>query len=249
MPTPCARMGIWSSARRRRQEAPIGASRPSIGDCASTGGKGHEPGFHRRAWSEVGSTTAPDPHHPRTQSVLEAALRQAEDATADARRLGERAEDVMRRLPVGVVIVNRDYDVEVLNSAARELLGIHGVAIGQDLIHLVPAGSPRPPCAARSTRCWTGLPRTCPRQSSPARRLPARPRHLRLSCQAESVDRGRAGREGVGADRRCHLPRRRATGQCRRRGRRQADRGRHRLARRWSAWAGPIGSFWSPIGS
>ncbi len=73
---------------------------------------------------------------PRSRPALERALRQAEADTEDARFTGARAEEVVRRLPVGVAIVNRGYDLEVINGVARELLGVHGLALGQDLIHL-----------------------------------------------------------------------------------------------------------------
>ena len=73
---------------------------------------------------------------PRSRAAMERALLQAEDATSEARFQGERAEEVVRRLPVGVAIVNQRYDLEVINGVARELLGVHGLALGQDLIHL-----------------------------------------------------------------------------------------------------------------
>lgn len=44
---------------------------------------------------------------------------------------------VLMKLPVGVVVVDRRYDVQLLNGKAREFLGIHSPAIGCDLIHLV----------------------------------------------------------------------------------------------------------------
>ena len=31
----------------------------------------------------------------------------------------------------------QSYDIQVINTAARTLFGIHGSALGQDLIHLV----------------------------------------------------------------------------------------------------------------
>jgi two-component system CheB/CheR fusion protein len=37
---------------------------------------------------------------------------------------------------VGVILVNHDYDIQMINSAARYLLGIYRVAVGNDLIHL-----------------------------------------------------------------------------------------------------------------
>ncbi len=72
----------------------------------------------------------------RSRTALELALRQAEDEIRDAQLAGRRAEDLIRRLPVGVVVIDRRYDVEAINGAARELLGIHGLALDQDLIHL-----------------------------------------------------------------------------------------------------------------
>src|SRR5207248_11509802 len=35
-----------------------------------------------------------------------------------------------------MVVVDRRYDIQTLNTAARRLLGLHGVAIGEDLIHI-----------------------------------------------------------------------------------------------------------------
>lgn len=79
--------------------------------------------------------TRQDPF-PRSRSMIERALLQAEEATIAARFQGDRAEELVRRLPFGVAIIDCNYDLEVINGTARELLGIHGVALGQDLIHL-----------------------------------------------------------------------------------------------------------------
>lgn len=40
---------------------------------------------------------------------------------------------------IGVVVVDRNYDIVAINSAARAMLQIHGVGIGSDLIHLLPS--------------------------------------------------------------------------------------------------------------
>ncbi|MGI8482896.1 MAG: CheR family methyltransferase, partial [Thermomicrobiales bacterium] len=72
----------------------------------------------------------------RNPSTLALALRQAEGETQVAQAAGGRAEDLVRRLPIGIAVVDRQYDIEMINGVARELLGIHGLAIGQDLIHL-----------------------------------------------------------------------------------------------------------------
>ena len=50
---------------------------------------------------------------------------------------GDKADGLLERLPIGVVMVDRQYDIELINTAARQLLGIHTSAIGEDFIHLV----------------------------------------------------------------------------------------------------------------
>jgi two-component system, chemotaxis family, CheB/CheR fusion protein len=45
-------------------------------------------------------------------------------------------ESVLLRLPVGVVVVDRHYDIQFINGAARQFLSIYGAAIGEDLIHI-----------------------------------------------------------------------------------------------------------------
>jgi two-component system CheB/CheR fusion protein len=44
--------------------------------------------------------------------------------------------------PLGVVVVDRRYDIVTLNPAARTLLELHGVGIGEDLVHLARAVDP-----------------------------------------------------------------------------------------------------------
>ena len=53
-------------------------------------------------------------------------------ASQPARSAGE---EILSRLPVGVVIVDRNYDIQAINAAARRLLSIHGVAVGEDFLH------------------------------------------------------------------------------------------------------------------
>ena len=40
---------------------------------------------------------------------------------------------------VGAVVVDRNYDIVAINSAARAMLQIHGVGVGSDLIHMLPS--------------------------------------------------------------------------------------------------------------
>ena len=51
--------------------------------------------------------------------------------------LVERAESILTRMPTGVIVVNKGYDIQIINAAARRLCGIHAEAVGQDLPHLV----------------------------------------------------------------------------------------------------------------
>jgi two-component system CheB/CheR fusion protein len=50
----------------------------------------------------------------------------------------ERADNILLRLPVGVTVIDRQYDIQSINAAARRLLSIHGPAIGDDFVHLLP---------------------------------------------------------------------------------------------------------------
>lgn len=55
---------------------------------------------------------------------------------------GPRADVILFDLPVGVVVVDRRYDIQYINDAARMLLGVHSSALGEDLIHQVQTVSP-----------------------------------------------------------------------------------------------------------
>ncbi|HEU4571624.1 MAG TPA: CheR family methyltransferase, partial [Candidatus Limnocylindrales bacterium] len=66
---------------------------------------------------------------------------QAARASRDGGRqagVTEKAETLLLRLPVGIVVVDRHYDIQTINAAARRLLAIHGPAINDDLVHLLP---------------------------------------------------------------------------------------------------------------
>lgn len=55
---------------------------------------------------------------------------------AGPRTASERMSDqILQDLPVGVVVVNRRYDIQNINVTARRLLGIHVPALGEDVIH------------------------------------------------------------------------------------------------------------------
>ncbi len=56
----------------------------------------------------------------------------------------QRAEQVLLELPIGVLVVDRRYDIQSINPSARRLLGIHASAIGEDLIHQALRGLAEP---------------------------------------------------------------------------------------------------------
>jgi two-component system, chemotaxis family, CheB/CheR fusion protein len=60
--------------------------------------------------------------HPEAQQQLSAVSRSA-------------GEDLINQLPVGVAVVARDYTIEAINTAARQMLFIPSVGVGQDFLH------------------------------------------------------------------------------------------------------------------
>jgi two-component system, chemotaxis family, CheB/CheR fusion protein len=60
----------------------------------------------------------------------------------------EKFESLLLGLPIGVVVVDRRYDIQAINSAARRLFGIHSAAIGEDVLHLTRSIPPAPLRAA-----------------------------------------------------------------------------------------------------
>ena len=57
------------------------------------------------------------------------------------------ADDLLLNLKVGLVVVDARYYIQRINSAARQMLGIHGTAFDQDFIHLAEV---LPPSAIRT---------------------------------------------------------------------------------------------------
>ncbi|MDQ2783556.1 MAG: ATP-binding protein [Chloroflexota bacterium] len=60
----------------------------------------------------------------------------------------EKFEGLLLGLPLGVVVVDRRYDIQAINSAARRLFGVHSAAIGEDFLHLARTVPPDPLRAA-----------------------------------------------------------------------------------------------------
>lgn len=76
------------------------------------------------------SVATPLRRHVRARDGGRSRAREARPTTA------ERAEQILLRLPVGVVVLAPEYDIQLINARARQLLGIHGTAVGQDFVHV-----------------------------------------------------------------------------------------------------------------
>lgn len=61
----------------------------------------------------------------------------------DLRRSFGLSEQLLFRLPLGVIVIDQNYDIQEINTAARQLLAIHTPAIGEDLLHLIDRVVPR----------------------------------------------------------------------------------------------------------
>jgi two-component system CheB/CheR fusion protein len=102
--------------------------------------------YRRQGAAALPPTVSPDRHRIAGPHDKPSARRPVPDGRL-ALRLGDdldrarlrasRADEVIMRLPVGVVLIDGNYDIVSINASARNLLGVHGAAIGQDLIHLV----------------------------------------------------------------------------------------------------------------
>lgn len=74
-------------------------------------------------------------------------LRPARTADTDVLRSDERLGAIVRDVAVGVVVVNQQYDIQIINAEAIRLLGIYAPTLGNDLLH-VTQGIPIAPLRA-----------------------------------------------------------------------------------------------------
>ncbi len=58
-----------------------------------------------------------------------------EDGTPPATTI--RGERLLLGLPEGLLVANQRFQIQFINAVARRLLGIHGAAVGEDLVHVV----------------------------------------------------------------------------------------------------------------
>lgn len=97
--------------------------------------------IYRRTAERVGAATflTNTEHRPPTPAPLRLAAVNVPPPNTPRSETGRTSEvaELIQQLPVGIVIVDRRYDIQHINGAARRLLGVHGLTAGEDLIHLV----------------------------------------------------------------------------------------------------------------
>ena len=74
---------------------------------------------------------------PRAERIVYRNMRASPEPQLERHRTSTLEEGVLGQLPVGVVVVDRKYDIQAINNTARDLLSIHGVAVGEDFLHLL----------------------------------------------------------------------------------------------------------------
>ena len=114
--------------------------------------------------------------------------------TQRTRTAAETEAVLLRALPVGVILVDRHYDIQSINSTARRLLGIHSAALGEDLVHLV-ENLPVPGLRAAIDAAFGHAPAS---QSmlAPFEATDGVRRYLRISCAARPRPGAAADDEG-----------------------------------------------------
>jgi len=109
------------------------------------------------------------------------------DLVMDERTMPAAPADLLAEIPWGVVVVDRRYDIQSINRAARHLLGIYRKAVGEDLIHLAPNAPAAPLRAAIDTAFRDAAP-TRVEEIMPVTLATGEERSLQLVCQPCATD-------------------------------------------------------------
>lgn len=125
-----------------------------------------------------------------TPNEVRAAVRTVSQAEGRSGRdtrptIAEKSEQVLLRLPMGVVLVDRGYDIQLINGAARRALEIHGTAVDRDFVHLASV-VPSQPLRAGIDRAINGENSTVELRTDDSSGGGAR--RLRLSFEAYRID-------------------------------------------------------------
>ncbi|MDQ3613190.1 MAG: PAS domain-containing protein, partial [Chloroflexota bacterium] len=83
-----------------------------------------------------GNASSGDVQHVRPASNRNDLAGHAQSTADGFYQPNHRLEHRLRALPFGLVVIDRRYDIQAINNAARSWLGIHSIALGEDFIHL-----------------------------------------------------------------------------------------------------------------
>ena len=124
---------------------------------------------------------------PNAPISLNVVSRAQPESISRTRAGGEALEGLLVRFPKGVVVVDRRYDIQFINSAARRLLGIHVMAIGQDLIHLVQNAS-LPPLRTAIDHAFRGESPSGIYPVTTTETVMGEAHHLEITCYPERLE-------------------------------------------------------------
>ncbi|MDN5696943.1 MAG: hypothetical protein L0G70_03080 [Rubrobacter sp.] len=85
----------------------------------------------------IANVTEPAPEASSQPLRRKLSYHQGASSQREGQRAGITEESIINRIPVGLVNVDRRYDILSINTTARRLLSIHGTAVGEDLLHLI----------------------------------------------------------------------------------------------------------------
>ena len=124
--------------------------------------------------------SSPDRPSPRRVTMSVVPQRRTFSAPPPRWSLVDRLGTFLYDSHLGIVVVDRNYDILTINHAARSMLGIHGQGIGEDLVHLaaVPSSELKAALDAAFRRRAAG---TQPRDRA------SRPRDRRRTLPADLV--------------------------------------------------------------
>jgi len=121
------------------------------------------------------------------RNPLDQAVRATRQDVQHAAASAAAAEGLLLDLAVGVVVVDPNYDIVRINSAARRLLAIHGTAFDQDFVHLAES-LPASPLRAAIDAALTGSTTTADFEIDVAARVGSEARFVEVTVSPQRGD-------------------------------------------------------------
>ncbi|MCA1666267.1 MAG: PAS domain-containing protein, partial [Thermomicrobia bacterium] len=120
-----------------------------------------------------------------TPRIVEVGQSRIQLAVQQSRASREQSESLLLGLPFGVVVVDRRYDIQFINSVARRLFGIHNAAIGEDFLHCVQT-APTVPLRAAIDAALQGEQEVVPQEERVTDVVTGEIRHLVVACYPQT---------------------------------------------------------------